>query len=112
MRVRRWLLIALTAAFSAASLWALSERSYTGLLQFAFQGAAEVQLFTDLTVAAVLASTWMVRAARRRGIASWPFLVLVVAAGSFGLLAYLWRLEFLRLCCFGHQQHLFWQQQQ
>jgi hypothetical protein len=40
-------------------------------------------------ILAVLASIWMVRDARERGLSAWPFILVTLVAGSFGPLLYL-----------------------
>jgi hypothetical protein len=51
-----------------------------------------LQLLLDLTIACAIGIAWMRADARRRGIASWPFIPVVVGLGSIGLLGYLvWR---------------------
>jgi hypothetical protein len=46
----------------------------------------------DLLIACSFGIGWMTGDARRRGITSWPFVVMTVVVGSIGLLGYLvWR---------------------
>ena len=47
------------------------------------------QLFSDLTVAMVLATSWMIADARKSGRKAWPFVLATFAVGSFAPLAYL-----------------------
>ena len=93
MRVRRWLLIPLTLVFAAVSTWAVYEHGYLNLWKLVVEHSGTLQLFTDLSVSMLLVCTWMVRDARQRGLRVAPFLLLTLATGSLGPLAYLWRLE-------------------
>ena len=48
-------------------------------------------MFSDLVVSSVLIVIWMVSDARARGLNAWPFVVVTLLAGSFGVLFYLLR---------------------
>jgi hypothetical protein len=87
---RRFVLLAvLTAAFAVISGIAVAEHGYAALWRLPFQTSGTLQLFSDLTVAMVLVTSWMIRDARQRRIRVWPFMALTVATGSFGPLLYL-----------------------
>lgn len=78
-----------TLAFGAFSLYALWQVGYIGLFAGQFENAGTLQVLLDLVIACSLAMGWMIRDARRTGRTVWPYLLLTVAAGSFGPLAYL-----------------------
>lgn len=82
-------LIAVIAAFGVLSALALVDVGYVGVLRPHFQSWGGAQVFVDLVILAVLACAWMVRDARERGLPAWPFVLITLAAGSFGLLFYL-----------------------
>lgn len=75
-------------AFGGYSLWVIAGWGLTGFLALAAREPWGMQLLLDLAIACWFGGTWMVRDARRRGIAAWPFVVVTVLAGSIGLLGY------------------------
>ncbi|MEZ5657153.1 MAG: DUF2834 domain-containing protein [Burkholderiaceae bacterium] len=79
------------AAFGALSLYAMAEVGYFGIWQAGLAGPGALQLLADLLIVCTLVMTWMVTDARRHGITVWPFIVITLAAGSFGPLLYLLR---------------------
>ena len=92
--VRRTALLAgaVLAAFTAYSLWVVAGFGYTGFLTLAMREPWALQLLLDLAIACTFGIGWMRADARRRGIASWPFIPVVLGLGSIGLLGYLvWR---------------------
>ncbi len=97
MSKRMILLTFLLTAFLAISSIAVREFGYLGLWRLIGQDSGTIQLFTDLTVAMVLVTSWMVRDSKTSGVAAWPFLLLTVAGGSMGPLSYLiarqWRID-------------------
>jgi uncharacterized membrane protein len=93
MRVRPWLLVPLTLLFVGVSAWALFEHGYAALWRLPFRDIGTFQIFVDLVVAVSLCLAWLVRDARRRGLSPLPYVVLTLAGGSLGPLAYLWRIE-------------------
>jgi protein-S-isoprenylcysteine O-methyltransferase Ste14 len=83
------LLLAVTAAFTIYTIEVVLAQGYTGFIELALADAWGGQMFVDLVIALVLFATWMTEDARREGIPSWPYLVLICATGSIGALAYL-----------------------
>lgn len=79
--------------FTVFSLWVVATRGYTGFLVLAGRDAWALQMLIDLALALVIGVRWMRADARRRGIASWPYVLATVLVGSIGLLAY-----YLRSC--------------
>jgi hypothetical protein len=75
--------------FGVLSALALREVGYFGILEPHFRSWGEAQVLADLVILAVLASIWMVRDARERGLSAWPFILVTLVAGSFGPLLYL-----------------------
>lgn len=82
---------AVLAAFGAFSLWVVYGHGYTGFLSLAGREPWAMQMLLDLVIALSFAVGWMRADARRRGLASWPYLVVTLALGSIGLLAYVVR---------------------
>ena len=89
MNARLVLLIAVLVAFSAHTLAVVAQNGYTGFLALAWADAWGGQMLVDLAIALVLFASWLVEDARARGIAAWPYLLLIGATGSIGALAYL-----------------------
>jgi hypothetical protein len=89
MSARLILLAAVIAAFAAITIEALLEVGYFGLVEQQLRSWAGIQVLLDLVIVCVLACIWMANDARRRGLSSWPFILLTLVAGSFGPLAYL-----------------------
>jgi hypothetical protein len=75
--------------FAAFSLWVVDGHGLTGFLPLAGREPWALQMLLDLLFACLIYATWLVPDARRRGIPAWPYLVLTLAAGSMGGLAYL-----------------------
>lgn len=87
--MNRLVLILIFAAFGAYSSWAMLQVGYFGIWQAGFAGPGSLQLLLDLVIACLLISSWMIVDARRSGRNPWPFVLLTLAAGSFGPLLYL-----------------------
>ena len=81
--------VTVTAVFSGYSLAVIAEHGYVGWMLLALEGGWSTQLFVDLVIALALASAWIGRDARLRGIVAWPYLALIAGTGCIGLLAYL-----------------------
>ena len=79
----------MTAAFGALSTIALLDVGYFGIIEPPFKNWGPAQVFTDLVILAVLGIAWMWKDAPSRGLTAWPFIVVTLAAGSFGILGYL-----------------------
>lgn len=82
-------LFALAIGFSIVSAVAVAQHGYLNLWRLIAQDSGTIQLFCDLTVAMVLITTWMRRDARQSGVPALPYVLLTLAAGSFGPLGYL-----------------------
>ena len=70
---------------SAAALWQVG---YLGIWTGQFANYGAWQVLADLVIAVSLAMYWMWTDARRTGRNPWPWLLLSLAAGSFGPLLY------------------------
>ncbi len=86
-------LLAAIIAFGALSAKALATHGYWGIIAPHFQTWGAGQVLADLVILALLSCIWMVSDARTRGLNAWPFVLLTLAAGSFGPLLYLLRRE-------------------
>ena len=79
---------AILAAFTAYSLWVVAGYGYTGFLTLARAEPWGMQMLLDLVIACSFGIGWMHADAKRRGLASWPYVPVVVLFGSIGLLSY------------------------
>ena len=79
---------AVLAVFGAYSVWVCLGYGYTGFLTLARDEPWGMQLLLDLGIACSFGVGWMHADAKRRGLASWPFVPVVVFFGSIGLLSY------------------------
>jgi protein-S-isoprenylcysteine O-methyltransferase Ste14 len=82
-------LVAVTAAFTIYTAEIVLAEGYTGFLHLALADAWGGQMLIDLAIALVLFSVWMTEDAKREGVPSWPYLLLICTTGSIGALAYL-----------------------
>jgi hypothetical protein len=89
MSARLLVLIVVIGLFGALSAMALMDVGYLGIIEPHFQSWGAGQVFADLVILAVLSIFWMVQDGRARGISPWPYVVLTLVAGSFGVLFYL-----------------------
>ncbi|MEZ4406020.1 MAG: DUF2834 domain-containing protein [Polyangiales bacterium] len=87
-RSRSLLALAVLVPFFTFSVWVSLHHGWLGFIDTAIQGGWETQIFLDLVIALVVASTVVVRDARRRGLRAWPWLVATALLGSIGMLGY------------------------
>jgi hypothetical protein len=87
---------AVLAAFTVLSLWVVAREGYFGFVTLAGREPWALQMLIDLVLALVVATAWMIRDARGRGIASWPFVVATIGLGSIGVLGYVVRRAMIR----------------
>ena len=92
----RYALILVIAAFGALSAYAVMDVGYLGIFDYHRHSSAGWQVITDLVIVCTLAIFWMVSDARKTGRNPWPYVVVTLAAGSFGPLFYLLVGEFRR----------------
>ena len=89
MSTRTIALAVVLVAFGVLTALALLDVGYFGILEPHFRSWGGAQVFVDLVIVCILACTWMVNDARERRLSAWPFVVITLAAGSFGPLLYL-----------------------
>jgi len=68
---------------------ALWQHGVVGVFASIVHSSASLQIFLDLFVVSLLAIAWMRRDSRNTGRRFWPWVILTLAAGSFGPLLYL-----------------------
>jgi uncharacterized membrane protein YqjE len=89
MSARLLALFVVLVLFGALTAVALADVGYLGILEPHFRSWGAGQVLADLVILGLLACIWMVNDARQRGATVWPFVLLTLAAGSFGPLLYL-----------------------
>lgn len=89
MSVRLLALLAVILAFGALTVLALMEAGYLGIFLQHFENYAGMQVLIDLVIVCLLGIIWMVHDGKTSGVTPWPFVVLTLAAGAFGILFYL-----------------------
>ena len=89
MNIRVLLLLAVLASFGALTTVALLDVGFWGIIKPHFESWGAGQVLADLVILALLSGIWMVRDAPGRGLPAWPFVLMTLAAGSFGPLFYL-----------------------
>ena len=90
--MQRGVLILVLGAFGVLSAIAVWQHGYIGLFTHQLASTAGLQVLADLCIALLLVLSWLWTDARRSGRNPWPWVLLTLAAGSFGPLLYLlWR---------------------
>jgi hypothetical protein len=82
------------AVFGIYSVWVVLGHGYLGFLEVARDHDWGMQMLLDLVIACSFGIGWMIHDARKRDIATAPFVVMTVFLGSIGLLAYVVRRGF------------------
>ena len=77
------------AAFSAMTIAAVAQHGYVGIFEYQFRSLAGLQVLADLSIALLLVLAWLWQDARANARNPYPWVVLTLAAGSFGPLLYL-----------------------
>ncbi|MBS0472877.1 MAG: DUF2834 domain-containing protein [Proteobacteria bacterium] len=94
MSSRALILIVVIGAFGVLTALALMDVGFFGILEPHFKSYGGAQVFVDLVIVCVLSCIWMAHDSRSSGLPAWPFIVLTLAAGSFGPMTYLLVREF------------------
>jgi hypothetical protein len=71
------------------TILAIAQVGLLGIFTSITSSWASVQIFVDLLIVCVLALIWIYRDSRATGRTFWPWLLLTLAAGGFGVLGYL-----------------------
>ncbi len=85
----RTLAIAILIPFTLLTVYAVMDVGYLGLFDYQLRSPAGWQVLADLVIALVLVLTWLFMDAKRSGRSPWPWVILTLAAGSFGPLLYI-----------------------
>jgi hypothetical protein len=87
--MQRTLLLVTLVLFGALTAAALWQHGYWGIFEPHLRSFGGAQVFVDLLIALALVLVWMWHDAKAAGRSIWPWIVLTLAAGSFGPLLYL-----------------------
>ena len=82
-------MIASIFAFGALTAVALMDVGFIGIIEGELSGWGHRQVFANLIIAGILGCFWMAGDAPKRGLPAWPFILITLLAGSFGILFYL-----------------------
>ena len=88
MNVKRALAAFVLFDFTLFTGWVLLSQNNGALFRDLLGNPWGVQVFIDLCLAALFASGWIYRDAKRRGLNPWPWILAMVPTGSISLLAY------------------------
>lgn len=93
MNRRQWLLLLVLVDFLALTAWAVFTQDVFAYIKSLATNPWGVQVLVDLSIAITLASIWVHRDARSRGLNPWGHIVSMVLLGTIGFLVYLIRRE-------------------
>lgn len=85
----RVLSIFLLIPFCILTLYALFDVGYIGIFDYHRHSSAGWQVFSDLVIALILASCWVISDARANNRSPLPWLLITLFLGSIGPLLYL-----------------------
>jgi hypothetical protein len=86
--VKKPLLTLALIAHGGITVGALWIEGLAGIFAAIAHSYGTMQIFADLVIALTLAMVWMWRDAKNTGRNIWPWIVITLAAGSFGPLLY------------------------
>ena len=89
MSFRAFLLLDVTVAFLAFTLWVIESVGYVGFFEQTLASPVGIQLLVDLVISLSLALLWMRGDSKTSGVPLAPYLVLTLVLGSVGVLSYL-----------------------
>lgn len=89
MNRSRMLAVVILVPFTALSVYAVAAVGYIGIIDYMRHSPAGWQVLADLVIALMLVLSWLIPEARRTGRNPWPWVLVTLAAGSFGPLLFL-----------------------
>ena len=89
MKIDKPIALALLVPFFLLSIYAVYQVGYWGIFDYHRHSPAGWQVFADLVVALILVLAWMIPNAKKNSRNPWPWVVLTLALGSLGPLAYI-----------------------
>jgi len=88
MKQLKLLAIVLLVPFTALTAYAIQDVGLIGVFEHQLANGGGMQVFADLAIALVFVLCWLIPDAKKRGRTPWPYVLLTLAAGSFGPLLY------------------------
>ncbi len=79
--------------FLALNAWVIAEHGIIGTFTTLFSTLPGILVFVDLLIALTMVMAWMWTDARKHGLSVAPYLLVTLALGSIGTLAYFIRRE-------------------
>lgn len=89
MNITKPVALMLLIPFLVLSIYAVDQVGYWGIFDYHRHSPAGWQVFTDLVLALILVLAWMIPNAQKNGRNPWPWVLLTLALGSIGPLAYI-----------------------
>ena len=89
MKMLRNAAIVTLIPFTLLTVYAVMEVGLDGIVAYQLASSPGVQVLVDLVIACALFLVWMFQDAKKHGRNPWGYLVITLAAGSFGPLLYL-----------------------
>lgn len=93
MNRKQVLLTLIAVDFLALNAWVIAEHGYLGTFATIFATMPGILVSIDLLLALSMVMAWMWTDARKHGLTVTPYLLVTLALGSLGPLAYLVRRE-------------------
>ncbi|MGE0314049.1 MAG: DUF2834 domain-containing protein [Lautropia sp.] len=87
--MKKFVLVIVLTVFSALTFAAVMQHGYVGIFEYQFRSLAGMQVLADLGIALLLVLAWLWQDARANARNPYPWVLLTLAAGSFGPLIYL-----------------------
>ncbi len=88
-RLIKMILLAVTVLFSVLTALAVWQNGVLGIFEHQFKNFGGIQVWVDLVIALSIFMVWMWRDAEAANRNPWPWIIITLAAGSFGPLLYL-----------------------
>lgn len=82
-------LLVVTLLFSILTALAVWQNGVRGIFEHQFKNFGGIQVWVDLVIALTIFMVWMWRDAKATNRNPWPWIIITLAAGSFGPLLYL-----------------------
>lgn len=92
--MRLAVLVLIFLAFTGWSFFIVATQGFGAVIPLLAREPWAAQFFVDLSIALLVAWSWLIRDAKARGIPAVPYIIGTLALGSIAVLAYLIHREF------------------